>query len=156
MKIKLEIQPKYEEMEIHICNHEDSIQVRNVLQTVKEVFDIGVMAYSDRGVTVLNSSDIIRIYTQNKQVYADIAGHDSYSGNDNNISFRLHERLYELEERLQKNRFIRISNSEIVNMRKIQRLDTSMTGTVKVFLTDGIQTYVSRRYIAKIKEALGI
>lgn len=153
MKIKLEIQPQYKEMEIHICSQEDSIQVRNVLQTVKGVFDIDVMAYSDTGVTVLNSSDIIRIYAQNKQVYADISGHGS---EDHNSSFRLHERLYELEERLQKNRFIRISNSEIVNMRKIQRLDTSMTGTVKIFLTDGIQTYVSRRYISKIKEALGI
>ena len=65
-------------------------------------------------------------------------------------------RLYELEERLNKRLFVRISNSEIVNLKKIVRLDLSMSGTICVELNNHSTAYVSRRYVTKIKQALGI
>ena len=58
-----------------------------------------------------------------------------------------------MEEKLDKTRFVRISNSEIVNLRKIKRMDTSITGTIKMYLEGEIETYVSRRYVSKIKTA---
>ena len=146
MKIKLDINPKYKELEVHICNESDSKQVREVLRTIKDTFDTSVMGYSDGEVIPVGSSDIIRIFAQNQRVYV-----TTEEG-----TFRLHERLYELEEKLDNSRFLRISNSEIVNLKKIQRLDTNLTGTVKMFLDGSQETYVSRRYVSKIKKALGI
>ena len=58
-----------------------------------------------------------------------------------------------VEEKLDKTKFVRISNSEIVNLKKIKRLDTSVTGTIKMYLQSDIETYVSRRCISKIKAA---
>ena len=65
-------------------------------------------------------------------------------------------RLYEAEERLKPFRFVRISNSEIINLKKVGSFDLSFAGTICVTLTDGSKTYVSRRYVTKIKEVLGI
>ena len=66
--------------------------------------------------------------------------------------FRL--RLYELEERLDRTRFARISSGEIVNLDRVTSLDLSLSGTIRMTLDGGIQTYVSRRYVKKIKETL--
>lgn len=66
-------------------------------------------------------------------------------------------RLYELEERLDRHTFVRISHSEIVNLKRVTALDLSFSGTIKMTLADGAAVcYVSRRYVKKIKEALGL
>ena len=68
----------------------------------------------------------------------------------------LKKRLYELEELLDKTKFVRISNSEIINLKKVKHFDLSITWTICVRLSDGTAAYVSRRYINKIKKILGV
>ena len=70
--------------------------------------------------------------------------------------FDLRERLYELEARLDRHTFVRISHSEIVNLRKIIALDLALTGTIRITLAEETVCYVSRRYVKKIREALGL
>ena len=65
-------------------------------------------------------------------------------------------RLYELEERLDPRRFVRISNSEIVNLEKVTAVDLSLTGTIRMTLNGTVSAYVSRRYVKKIKETLNL
>lgn len=146
MKIKLDIQPKYKELEIHICNDAPTREVKETYKTIKAVLDTPLMGYMEGETQPLYGNDIIRIYSQDQKVYA-----ATVQG-----TFRLRERLYELEEKLDGTRFLRISNSEIVNLGKIERLDTSLTGTIKMYLQADMETYVSRRYVVKIKKALGI
>ena len=64
-------------------------------------------------------------------------------------------RLYELEEMLGKH-FARISNSDIVNLKKVKEFNLSIVGTICVKLSNGTVTYVSRRFVSKIKQILGI
>ena len=52
--------------------------------------------------------------------------------------------------------FIRISNSESINLKKVRNFDLSFTGTVCVVLSDGSKTYASRRYVTRLKGVLGI
>ena len=66
------------------------------------------------------------------------------------------QRLYELEEQLDRHTFVRISHSEIVNLRKVTGLDLSLTGTICMTLAGDTVCYVSRRYVKKIKEALDL
>lgn len=65
-------------------------------------------------------------------------------------------RLYEIENLLLTDQFIRISNSGIINLKKVNNFDLSFTGTICVKLSNGVTTYVSRRYIPKLKKILGI
>ena len=70
--------------------------------------------------------------------------------------YQLRYRLYEVEERVNPKYFVRISQSEIVNLRKVKRFDLSLTGTIGVLFSDGSFSYVSRRFVSKIKQCLEI
>ena len=74
-------------------------------------------------------------------------------GTDEKGSYESRDRLYELEE-LTKEHFIRISKSEIVNIRKIRSLDMSITGTIRIIMKNGYETYASRRNVSKLKARL--
>ena len=71
-------------------------------------------------------------------------------------TFRLRMRLYQAEEKLTGMRFVRISNSEIINLNKTENFDLSFVGTIQVKLKNGDTTFVSRRYVSEIKKILGI
>lgn len=94
------------------------------------------------------AADILRFYAEDKGVFAQLA--------DGMVcSVRL--RLYELEEQLDRHTFVRISHSEIVNLKRVTALDLSLSGTIKMTLAGGAAVcYASRRYVKKIKEAVGL
>ena len=95
---------------------------------------------------MLEQSSLIRVYANGGKVFA--------ATDQGEYVLRL--RLYELEERLDGQKFVRISNSEIINLGKVKNFDLSFTGTICVKLADGAVTYVSRRYVSKIKKILGV
>ena len=99
----------------------------------------------DRAVP-LSQGDILRCYGEEKGVRVQTIGG----------AYDLRERLYELEGKLDRHTFVRISHSEIVNLGKVTALDLSLTGTIRMTLTGGTVCWVSRRYVKKIKEALGL
>lgn len=69
--------------------------------------------------------------------------------------FMMKCRLYQLEERLPAD-FIKINQSCLVNAKKIARFDVSISGALRVVLTNGHSDYVSRRQLKVIKERFGI
>ena len=95
---------------------------------------------------ILSPDDIIRIYAEDGKIFASVKSKE----------YILRQRLYELEEQLNKYSFVRISNSEIINLKKVRNFDLSLSGTICVTLSDGTATYVSRRYVSKIKKVLGL
>ena len=103
-------------------------------------------AYKDDMAKIVYVTDIFRIYTGNQKVYI-----QTLQG-----EYAIRYRLYELEEALDKKQFLRISNSEIVNVKKIRDIDLSIIGRICIRFSNDTQTYVSRRYIPKIKKSLGI
>ena len=70
--------------------------------------------------------------------------------------FDLRERLYELEAKLDRHTFVRITHSEIVYLRKITAMDLGLTGTIRITLAEETVCYFSRRYVKKITEAVGL
>jgi len=43
-----------------------------------------------------------------------------------------------------------------VNLKKVTALDLSLAGTIRMTLGGTVTTYVSRRYVKKIKQAIGL
>lgn len=92
----------------------------------------------------LIQEDLIRVYAAGGKVFA-VTDSGEYT---------LRQRLYELESRLPPSQFVRISNSEIINLKKVDHFDLNFAGTICVKLSDGSTTYVSRRYVSKLKKRL--
>lgn len=92
----------------------------------------------------LIQENLIRVYAAGGKVFA-VTDSGEYT---------LRQRLYELESRLPPSQFVRISNSEIINLRKVDHFDLNFAGTICVKLSDGSTTYVSRRYVSKLKKRL--
>lgn len=146
MKVCLEIDKKYETPEVHVCNHVDDAETRQIKCTIEDAVARKLVAYDGTDSVFVRYADIVRIFSANKNVYV-----STEEG-----MYRIKERLYEMEEKLDGKKYVRISNSEIVNVHKLIKLDTSLTGTIKMYLKGSQETYVSRRYVSKIKKALGI
>ena len=146
MKIQVEIDPNCKETEVIIRTNELTNEINEIIQKLSVTNQKVLAGFSDDGVELIEISEIIRIYSADKKIFA-----QTTSG-----EFLIRMRLYELEERLDKMMFARISNSEIVNLKKIKKIDLSFTGTIAMTLSNKTITYVSRRYVSKIKQLLGM
>lgn len=147
MKVRARIDKSFETPEIQVCNYELNQQVKQLVEDISAFVNEGITGTDIRGEKIMvPTRDILRIYTENQKVMVQ----------DAKGIYSTQEKLYELEKRLDEGQFFRISKSEIVNLKKIRRLDMSITGTIKVILSDGTETYTSRRNVTKLKQILGI
>jgi len=147
MRVRARIDKGIEALEIQICNNELTPQVKQLVEDISAFVNEGIAVTDFRGEKVmLPTRDILRIYTENQRVMVQ----------DAKGIYNTPEKLYELEDRLDEGQFFRISKSEIVNLKKIKRLDLNITGTIKVILSDGTETYTSRRNVTKLKQILGL
>ena len=146
MQIEVKIDKSVAKPRVIIVTSEITEEINALVQTLSESGPRMIAGFRDDTVTVLDEKDILRIYAANGKVYAVLPSGE----------YVIRLRLYEAEERLKPFRFVRISNSEIINLKKVGSFDLSFAGTICVTLTDGSKTYVSRRYVTKIKEVLGI
>jgi DNA-binding LytR/AlgR family response regulator len=145
LKIRSDIQDKYKETEIHVCKDRADEEVRRLLGELHTLFDETLAGMDDVGNRCsFRPTEILSFYAEGQKVYA--------LGADKRYSVT--EKLYELEAKLGNHGFVRISKSEIVNFRQIRNLDLSLTGTIRVTMKNGYETYASRRNVAKIKEML--
>ena len=145
MKLFLDIQEKYTEPEIHICADRRSGEVLALRELLEGALCTRIAVHRDQEARSLAAYEIVRIYSQSKKVYVRTKA-DTYEVRD---------RLYALEETLGERGFVRISNSEIVNVSQIEGLDMSYAGTIKMTMKNGDTTFVSRRYVRRIKDVLG-
>lgn len=146
MKINIELDNALEETEVLIRAAKMTEEVNGILKKLEEPSVQMISGFAGDTLEILEQADIIRIYAAKGKVYAVTAKGE----------YLLRMRLYEAEERLDQTRFVRISNSEIINLKMAKRFDLSFSGTICVNLAGGQTAYVSRRYVAKIKRLLGI
>lgn len=146
MQIEIKIDSSCTEPKIIVLTDKMTDEVNTLVKKLSEESPQMLAGFRENTLEILEQPEIVRIYAAAGKIIA-TTGKGEYT---------LRLRLYELEDRLDKNRFVRISNSEIINLRKVKNFDLSFTGTICVTLSTGLVTYVSRRYVAKIKQVLGI
>lgn len=146
VKVEWKIDPEQTEPKIVIHVAEKTPELEALVRRLEESLPAPLMGFADEKAVPLDLGSILRFYGEEKGVSAQTA----------EGAFRVRERLYELEEKLDSHTFVRISQSEIVNLKQVTALDLTITGTIKMTLTGGTVCFVSRRYVKKIKEALGL
>ncbi|SDY94413.1 LytTR family DNA-binding domain-containing protein [Bacillus sp. 166amftsu] len=146
MKFEVSIDPSYKEPKIIILTDKMTDEISDIMKRLSETRMDSLAVFSERGIEIVECKDIVRIYAEKQKVFLQtVAG-----------IYTVRSRLYELEAKLNNQFFVRISNSEIVNIKMITNMDISITGTIGVSLVGDIKTYASRRYVSKIKKLFGI
>ncbi len=146
MEIEIKIDETVKEPKIIVVTDKMTEEVSQIIKQLSEDGEKTIAGFQDGIAKVLEPDSLFRVYASNGKVLAQTS-HGEY---------QLRLRLYELEQRLDGHFFVRISNSEIINLRRVKGFDLSFAGTICVMLSNGTVTYVSRRYVAKIKKILGI
>ncbi len=146
MRLDVKLDPAQPEVWVTILAPEESEELEALLLRISET-DSTLLGFQGERAAPLPLGDVLRFYGEDKAVRAQTVTKEVYT---------VRQRLYELESQLTAQRFVRISHSEIVNWKRVESLDLGLTGTIRVTLTGGVVTYVSRRYVKKIKEVLGL
>lgn len=146
MEVEIKIDDSYRKPKVVIMTASMTEEVNDVIKKLSENAPRIICGSRNDKVEVLEQADLIRIYANDGKVLAVT----------NQGEYVLRLRLYEAEEYLNESQFVRISNSEIINLKKVSHFDLNFTGTICVKLSNGTTTYVSRRYVPKIKKILGI
>lgn len=146
MQVEIRMDDSCVEPKVIILTASMTEEVSKMIQKLSENSPQILSGSKDERIEVLEPGELIRIYAANSKVYA-VTERGEYT---------LKLRLYEVEERLDPDQFVRISNSEIINLKKVRNFDLSFSGTICVELANGTSTFTSRRYVAKIKRILGI
>ena len=146
MKIEIKIDEDCTEMKIVVVTSKVTEEVNEIVKRLSSEQPQMIAGFKDEQATMLEPNQIYRVYASEGKVYAEAE----------NGTHLLRLRLYEVEQRLAKCSFVRISNGEIINLKKVKGFDLSFVGTICVSLSNGTVTYVSRRYVAKIKQLLGL
>lgn len=71
-------------------------------------------------------------------------------------TYEISEKLYVLEEQLTSMNFIRISKSLLLNIDKIHSFYPKLSGSLEALLTNNEKVIISRRYVANLKNKLGM
>lgn len=149
MNIKVELDDTLTQPELIIRTPALTDEIQQLVQKISIPNQPWLVGFVGNSVQMIEPADLIRFYATDKKVMA-----QTMSG-----EFVVRMRLYELEERFVSNpsmQFVRISHSEIVNLKAIKKMDLSLGGTILITLMNQETTYVSRRYVTKIKQTLGI
>ena len=146
MQVEVRIDSSVTEPKVIILTDKMTEEVSGIVRILSENEPRMIAGIKDENVKILELNDIMRVYSSGGKVYA-VTASDEYI---------VRRRLYEMEEILKGKMFARISNSEIINLKKVKNFDLSFSGTICVKMNDGSSTYVSRRYVSRIKEVLGL
>lgn len=145
MQIEIRIDSAYAEPKLIVLTAQMTDELREMLKSWSQETQV-ISGSRNETIELIDPESIVRVYAAAGKVFAVTEEGE----------FMLRQRLYEMEARLDPRRFVRISNSELINLKKVKCFDLNFVGTICVRLTDGTTTYVSRRYVPKIKKLLGM
>lgn len=142
MKLKIFVD-KTKEEEILIYVHEKNGLVEEIERLVSEN-NFELIGYKDNEAQKLSLLEVNCFICENNKVFA---------LTEEKLAVRL--RLYQIEDLLDDN-FVRINQSCIANIRKIEKTQADFSGALTVVFKNGYRDYISRRNLKKVKERLGV
>lgn len=143
MKITLNQDPSFSETEVIInCSQADEDILR--LVAMLRVFQKKLVGILDGERRLLDVKDILYIDTADKKTFLYTVG-DVYESA---------LRLYELEDALRDQEFLRVGRSTIINFRRVRSVRPELGGRWLVTMDNGEKVYVSRQYAGEMTAKL--
>ncbi len=146
MKITLDINDAYSEEELVIKAPALTPELSRIISICTGEGEIEIPAYKDDVFKLLAPREIDRVYAQGGKVFAETT----------DGIYEVKSRLYELEEKLEHHYFVRISKSELINLKQVAYFEPDVFNGFAIVLKHGQKCYVSRRYISSLKERIGV
>lgn len=97
-------------------------------------------------IQVLQLSDLILVEVDGRDLHL-------YTSKERLVT---QDRLYKFKEMLGHEDFVQISKQALINIRHLDYLEASFSGNMTAFLTKGLKTTVSRRYLKDLEARLGL
>lgn len=145
MKITiLDVGPDEEEEIIIKCRNLDE-ETRKLLNRFKQGKE-KLKVYKNGEISFLDPEEVFYFESVDQKVFV-------YCAEE---VYEIKKRLYELEELLPEEDFIRAGKSSILNLNKIKSLTPAFSGRFEALLNNGEKTIISRQYVGILRKKLGL
>lgn len=144
LNVEVSISSDEKDISVLIKAPEKNEQVEKIIQKLAEHDEKEVVGNQNGAIYFVMLEEIISFYTNEKKVFF----------KTNKGEFEINYRMYEIEEKIASDSFIRISNGVIVNINHVKCFDTAQVGNIIVRFDDGSFEYVSKRRIPSITKFL--
>ncbi len=142
MKCTIVIDPTREEEVVIYVRQKTPLAEQIKLLT--EESSAALVGYQGQQIVSLLPGDVTCFFTESGKLFA----------LTEKETWQLRQRLYEIEALLGTD-FIKINQSCIANVKKIDRFEVSIGGALRVIFKNGHKDFVSRRQLKFVKERMG-
>lgn len=142
MKLKIFID-KTKDEEVLIYAHEKNEIIKEIERIVQQS-NSELIGYKDNEAKKLSLFNINCFISENNKVFA---------LTDEKVQVKL--RLYQVEDMVDEN-FVKINQSCIANIKQIEKVQATFSGSLSIVFKNGYKDYISRRNLKNVKERLGV
>jgi len=145
-EVDTNISKEYKNIKVLITAPELNEEVQSILNNLSTVCENrnNIVATKNNELFLLKTNDILYFYSDEKYIYA----------KTRDESYRVKQKMYELEETLPNNKYVRISSAYIINIDKTISFDMGQIGSLYAKMEDGKKLEVSKRKIKEVKKFL--
>ena len=145
MKIHINQQGDIAETEITINCRQINPEIEKIISLLR-VMDLKLTGVRESQTYILDAAKILYIDTVDKKTFF-------YTKTE---VYETTLKLYELEERLSANDFLRANKSCIINFNQIKSIKADLDGKLLVTMNNDEKLFISRQYATNFKEKLGV
>ena len=141
------IDKKYIEPKVNILTKSKTKQVESIINSIENTQENQypyLTGYIDGKAEFISQRDIVRVYIENRKIIIETAEKLYYTKKN----------LTMLESILNPSRFVRISQSEIINLYKVIHFEFNIAGTIGVKMENSKKTWVARSRVKSIKNII--
>ena len=146
-KINIEFveDPSQQDINIVITADKKDEELRVLIKNISDPFESTITVYDDKGSAIIIPLEKIYSISSNNRKLK-VVTEDGV--------FEMRSSLQDIEQDLKSPSFIKISRYEIINLLKVKEFDFSVSGTLRIEMNNGLETWASRRSISEIKKRL--
>ncbi len=145
MKIEIDIDDKYPDTEVVIKSPRLTRDIEKMVSWMR-MLNMQIAVKQGEETYLLDTEKILYIEAVERNTFIYTA----------DATYESKLKLYEIEQELLEQDFIRISKQSIVNLKKIQSLKADVNRKIRLTLQNGEQIIVSRMYSDELRRRLGV